>query len=70
MMGLKLRFAKIRWPSRRHARESGHPEAFNFPGFRVALATASLPGMTIQLCGGLQDTTLANRDAVHRRTQS
>jgi hypothetical protein len=24
MMGLELRFAKIRWPSRRHVRESGH----------------------------------------------
>jgi hypothetical protein len=30
--------------------KSGHPEAFDFPGFRVALATASLPGMTIELC--------------------
>ena len=27
-----------------------HPEAFDFPGFRVALAIASSPGMTIELC--------------------
>ena len=31
----------------RHARESGHLEPFEIPGFRVALAIASLPGMTI-----------------------
>src|SRR5262247_4722289 len=30
----------------RHTRESGYPEVFEFPGFRVALAIASLPGMT------------------------
>src|ERR687891_2882222 len=40
--------------SSRHARESGHPEEFAFPGFRVALAIASLPGMTIELCRELQ----------------
>ena len=34
-------------------RESGHPEAFDYPGFRVALAIASLPGMTIELCNEL-----------------
>jgi hypothetical protein len=34
----------------RHARESRHPEAFGFPGFRVAPAIASLPAMTIPLC--------------------
>jgi len=39
--------------SNRHAGESGHPEAFDFPGFRVALAIASLPGMTIELCNDL-----------------
>jgi hypothetical protein len=38
----------------RHAREKGHPEAFDFPGFRVALAIASLPGMTSELCRELQ----------------
>jgi len=32
----------------------GNPEAFDFPGFRVALAIASLPGMTIELCNELQ----------------
>jgi hypothetical protein len=26
----------------------GIPEAFDFPGFRVALAIASLPGMTFE----------------------
>jgi hypothetical protein len=31
----------------RHARESGHPDAFDFPGFRVAPAIAGSPGMTI-----------------------
>src|SRR5215510_13348673 len=30
----------------RHTRESGYPEVFEFLGFRVALAIASLPGMT------------------------
>ena len=30
----------------RHCRESGNPDLFEFPGFRVALAIASLPGMT------------------------
>jgi hypothetical protein len=38
----------------RHSRGSGNPEAFDFPGFRVALAIASLPGMTIELCDELQ----------------
>jgi hypothetical protein len=31
----------------RHAGENRHPEGFEFPGFRVAPAIASLPGMTI-----------------------
>jgi hypothetical protein len=34
----------------RHAGENRHPEVFENPGFRVALAIASLPGMTIELC--------------------
>ena len=34
----------------RHAGENRHPEVFEIPGFQVALATASLPGMTIELC--------------------
>jgi hypothetical protein len=34
----------------RHAREGGHPEAFDFPGFRVAPPLPrGLPGMTIGL---------------------
>src|SRR5262245_10342684 len=42
-----VNFQKINpWTPERHTRESGYPEAFNFPGFRVALAIASLPGMT------------------------
>ena len=45
MMGLELKFSKIRWRSRRHARESGHPEAFNFPGFRVGLPPDYDPGV-------------------------
>jgi hypothetical protein len=44
--------------SYRHTRESGYPEAFDYPGFRLALppeadqpkaeAIASLAGMTIE----------------------
>jgi hypothetical protein len=30
----------------RHSRENGNPEVFEIAGFRVALAIASLPGMT------------------------
>ena len=33
----------------RHTRESGYPEFLDFPGFRVALAIAGLPGMTIEM---------------------
>jgi hypothetical protein len=46
----------------RHTRESGYPEVFDFPGFRVALAIASLPGMTLKLFNGFQEhyTGLAN----------
>jgi hypothetical protein len=36
----------------RHARESGHPEIFEFPGFRLALAIASSAGMTSELFNG------------------
>jgi len=44
---LELLFAqKLRARPDRHTRESGYPEVFDFPGFRVALAIASLPGMT------------------------
>jgi len=44
----------------RHAGENRHPEGIEIPGFRVALAIASLPGMTIDLCNELrsQDTSL------------
>jgi hypothetical protein len=38
----------------RHTRESGYPEGFDFPGFRVALAVASLPGMTTDFFNGFQ----------------
>jgi hypothetical protein len=38
----------------RHTRESGYPEVFEIPGFRVALAIASLPGMTSELGSGFQ----------------
>ena len=41
---------RIREPRGRHARESGHPEFFDIPGFRVALAIASSPGVTIERC--------------------
>ena len=46
---LELKFVKpSHSPLRRHARERGQPEAFDFPGFRVALAIASLPGTTFE----------------------
>jgi ABC-type nitrate/sulfonate/bicarbonate transport system substrate-binding protein len=39
-------------PLTSHARESGHPDLFAFPGFRLALPIASLAGMTSEfLCG-------------------
>jgi hypothetical protein len=38
----------------RHARESGHPEVFEIPGFRLALAIASLAGMTSELFNGFR----------------
>jgi hypothetical protein len=34
----------------RHYRESGNPVFLVFPGFRLALATASLAGMTTNFC--------------------
>ena len=40
---------------RTHARQSGYPEVFDFPGFRVALAIASLPGMTPELFNGFRE---------------
>jgi hypothetical protein len=42
----------------RHTGGGRYPDAFEIPGFRVALAIASLPGMTIELCRELlrQDT--------------
>ena len=62
MMGLELKFAKIRWPSRRHARESGPP--LNLPFAKGETKRGSwiparasyrrLPGMTIKLCSELQ----------------
>ena len=39
----------------RHTRESGYPEVFDFPEFRVALAIASLRGMTPKLFNGFQE---------------
>jgi len=33
----------------RHARESGHPEVFDFPGFRLSRAAARSAGMTSEL---------------------
>jgi hypothetical protein len=50
---------------RRHSRENGNLEVFEIPGFRVALAIASLPGMTIKLCHELwfQDTKSSIMDS-------
>src|SRR5262245_18425295 len=33
-----------------------HPEVFEIPGFRVALAIASLPGMTLKIIQRISDT--------------
>jgi len=42
--------------------EGRYPDVFEFPGFRVALAIASLPGMTFELYCELQCQELtANR---------
>jgi len=42
--------------SHRHTRESGYPEVFDFPGFRVTLAIASLPGMTPRIIQRTSET--------------
>jgi hypothetical protein len=42
--------------SYRHAGQNRHPEVFEIPGFRVAPAIASLPGMTIEFCCGFSET--------------
>ena len=34
----------------RHSRENGNPAVLRSPGFRLALATASLAGMTVEIC--------------------
>ena len=39
----------------RHCRESGNPDLVEIPGFRVALAIASLPGMTPKLFNGFRE---------------
>ncbi len=39
----------------RHARESGHTEAFEIPELRLALAVASLAGMTAELFNGFRN---------------
>jgi len=38
-----------------HARESGHPDLIEIPGFRLALATASLAGMTSESVKAFQE---------------
>jgi hypothetical protein len=43
----------------RHCRESGNPDCVEFPGFRLALAIASLAGMTPELCSELLARTLS-----------
>src|ERR687895_2999489 len=61
--GLVTSWALVSWSrnsfskslgSRRHARGSGHPEVFEIPGFRLALAIASLAGMTFELLNELK----------------
>ena len=51
--GTKGRKINERAPHR-HTREGGYP-VFDFPGFRVALAIASLPGMTPKLFNGFRE---------------
>lgn len=43
----------------RHSRESGKPDLFEFPGFRLLLAIASSAGMTLNEVTSLGNTTLA-----------
>ena len=38
----------------RHSGEGRYADVVEFPGFRVALANASLPGMTIEICNELR----------------
>jgi len=40
----------------RRAGETRHPEVFKIPEFRVALAAASLPGMTLELFKPISET--------------
>jgi hypothetical protein len=40
-------FLNLKFVECRHAGENRHPDFFASPGFRVAPAIASLPGMTI-----------------------
>src|SRR5262245_37164643 len=49
-------FTVLMWHHHRrtHSRGNGNPEPFEIPGFRVALAIASLPGMTTEFCNELQ----------------
>jgi hypothetical protein len=42
-----------------HAGENRRPEIFDHPGLRVALAIASLPGMTNKFCSELLKTAAA-----------
>ena len=50
-------FCRYRCPSLGlRINSSRYPDVYGFPGFRVALAYASLPGMTIQYL--FRDTTL------------
>jgi len=46
------------WSFARHTGEAGIQKSFEIPGFRVALAIASLPGMTFELCCKISDTGL------------
>ena len=43
----------------RHSRASGNPEILRFPGFRLALAIASLAGMTFEYLSNLRGIALA-----------
>ena len=54
-MGCLLSSLNRSLDSRRHTRGSGHPDVFAIPGFRLALAIASLAGMTFDLLNELGD---------------
>jgi hypothetical protein len=43
-------------------REGGNPDLFQIPGFRVALADASLPGMTVKCDSSLERRSLSTED--------